>query len=206
MFKRITVIICVVMLVVPVVYGQSSGVHEHDGLFLRFLVGPSYSTQAYDGASNDLEIKGISASFNFQLGATIAENLIAYGEVGGFTITDPDVEVDGKTYETEDTKSSCYGFGGGLTYYIMPSNFYLTASILAAQVKIEYTKGSLKYEGESDTGIGVFFGVGKEWWIADDWALGATAFFSYSNVPDKGDSDITIGSTTFGVAFSATFQ
>jgi hypothetical protein len=204
--KKVIIFFCSVLLIVPIVYGQSSGKHKHDGLFMRFLAGPSYSTQVYDGAPTDMEVKGVSATFNFQLGATITDNLIAYGEVGGFTITDPDIEIAGKTYETEDTKSSSFGFGGGLTYYFMPVNFYIIASVLATQVTIEYTKGSTEYKGETDMGIGVFFGVGKEWWFADDWALGAAAFFSYSNVPDKGDSEITIGSTSFGVAFSATFH
>lgn len=206
MIKKITVFSCCFILVAPMIWGQSSGKHKHDGLFMRFLAGPSYSTQKYDGTTAETEVKGVSASFNFQIGAAIAEDLIAYGEVGGFTITNPDIEIGGTTYDTEDTKSSTFGFGGGLTYYFMPSNFYITGSIQAAKVKIEYTKGSTTYKGESDMGIGVFAGIGKEWWIADDWALGAAVFFSYSNVPDKDNSDITIASTTFGVAFSATFQ
>ncbi len=206
MFKKITILICLILLVIISTSAQSSGKYKHDGFFMRFLVGPSYSTQVYDGAPTDLEVKGVSATFGFQIGYAIAKNLNAFGEVSGFTITNPDFEVNGKTIETDETKSSSFGFGGGLTYYIMPLNFYFTASVLASKVKIEYTKGSVKYEGETDMGIGVFTGVGKEWWIADDWALGAIVFFSYSNVPDKGSSDITVASTSFGIAFSATFQ
>ncbi|MCZ7603442.1 MAG: hypothetical protein M5R37_11250 [Melioribacteraceae bacterium] len=206
MLKKITLSICLVLLVVISTSAQNSGKHEHDGFFMRFLAGPSYSTQVYDGAPSEMEVKGLSASFGFQIGATIAENLIAFGEVSGSTITNPDIEINGTVHETDETKSSSFGFGGGITYYIMPLNFYFTASVLASKMKMEYTKGSVKYEGESDMGIGVFAGVGKEWWIADDWALGACAFFSYANVPDKGSSDITIACTTFGIAFSATFQ
>lgn len=206
MFKKITISICLILLVIVSTSAQNSGKHEHDGFFMRFLVGPSYSTQVYNGAPSKMEVKGLSATFNFQIGATIAKNLIAFGEVSGSTITNPDIEINGTVHETDETKSSSFGFGGGMTYYLMPLNFYFTASVLASKVKIEYTKGSVKYEGETDMGIGVFAGVGKEWWIADDWALGACAFFSYANVPDKGSSDITIACTTFGIAFSATFQ
>ena len=88
----------------------------------------------------------------------------------------------------------------------MTANFYFTSSILATKVEIEYTIGSNTYKGETDLGFGFFVGAGKEWWISDDWALGVTGFFEFSNVPDKGSSDITITSTTFVVAFSATFN
>lgn len=206
MCKKIVAIICLSLLFAPGVFSQSSGVHEHDGFFLRLLGGPSYSNQTYNDAPSDMKVYGVSGSFALQVGGTIAENLVAFGEVSGFTITNPSIDIGSTTYETEDTKSSSYGFGGGVTYYIMPANFYFTASILAANVSIEYTRGSTTYKGETDIGFGFFVGAGKEWWISDDWALGATGFFGFSNVPDKGSSDITITSTTFGVAFSATFQ
>lgn len=206
MFKRLTFILTFLLVITPILFAQGSGKYKHDGFFMRFLAGPSSSTQVYNDAPKDMEVKGVSASFNFQVGSEIGENLIAFGEVGGFTITNPDIEIDGKTTETEDTKSSSFGFGGGLTYYFMPINIYISGSIWAAKVNIEYTKGSTTYKGETDIGIGGFAAVGKEWWIADDWGLGAAVFFSYSNVPDQGSSDITIASTSFGVAFSATFQ
>jgi len=206
MCKKNTTLIFVLILSSGLIFGQSLTKHLHDGFFMRFLVGPSSSTQKYDGTSNDMEVKGVSASFNFQVGSTIADNLVAYGEIGGFTITNPDIEISGKTYDTEDTKASSFGFGGGLTYYFMPINIFITGSLQAAKVNIEYKKGNTTYKGETDIGIGAFAGVGKEWWISDDWGLGAAVFFSYSNVPDKGSSNITIASTSFGVAFSATFQ
>jgi hypothetical protein len=72
-----------------------------------------------------------------------------------------------------------------MTYYIIPAN---------------------TYKGETDLGFGFFIGAGKEWWISDDLALAVIGFFGFSNFLDKGSSDITITSTTFGVAFSAIFQ
>ena len=206
MIKKFTLFIFLLTFSSGIVFSQSSGKHKHDGFFLRLIAGPSYSTQTLNDASIDMNVKGISGSFNCQVGAEIAENLNAFGEVAGFTITNPEVEIDGKVYDTDEVKSSCFGFGGGLTYYFMPSNFYVTGSIQAAKAKIEYEKGNTKFVGESNYGFGVFAGVGKEWWISDDWALGAVVFFSYSSVPDKDSDEVTISNVTFGAAFSATLQ
>jgi len=136
MCKKIVAIICLSLLFAPGVFSQSSGVHEHDGFFLRLLGGPSYSNQTYNNAPSDMKVYGVSSSFVLQVGGTIAENLVAFGEGSGFVITNPSIDIGSETYETEDTKSSGFGFGGGMTYYIMPANIYFTASVLAAKVEI----------------------------------------------------------------------
>jgi hypothetical protein len=194
------------LFITPLVFGQTSGKYEHDGFYMRFLLGGSSSTMTIDGASSDMELSGMSVAFRFQIGAEISKNLIAYGEVGGTTISNPEIKIGDQTYDTEDTKASNFDFGGGLTYYIMPENIYITGSILASRATLEYTGGSETTKSESDPGLGLFFGVGKEWWVSDDWALGAAVFAAFSSVPDKASSDVTISNTSFGVAFSATFQ
>lgn len=206
MFKRIILLICSFALTSPLVFCQMQTEYRHDGLFMRFLAGPSYSSQSFDGGSDDMKVDGLSVTFRFQIGATIAENLVAFGEAGGITIQNPIIEMNGKEYETEDTKASFFDMGGGMTYYFDPSNIYLTGSILLSKYQVEYNHGSTTHKGESDMGLGLFLGLGKEWWVSTDWALGVTGFFGYSNVPDQGSSDITITGTTFGVAFSATYQ
>jgi len=198
--------IFMILFITTLAFSQTTGKYQHDGFYMRFLLGGASSTMTLDDGSTEMELSGMSAAFRFQIGGTISENLIAYGEIGGIQIQNPDIEMDDKTYETDDTKASNFDVGAGLTYYFMPTNIYLTGSILASRAELEYTRGSTTAKGESDMGLGLFFGIGKEWWIADDWALGATLFTAYNSVPDKGSSDATISTMTFGVAFSATFQ
>jgi len=206
MGKKIFVIILTALLCTPILFAQSSGKHQHDGLFLRFLLGGSYSSMSIDGGPMEMELSGMSGTFRFQIGGTVAKNLVIFGELGGVTLTNPDIKIDGKSYELDGVKASSFDFGGGITYYFMPSNFYLTASILASRADFEFSQGSNTVKGESDMGFGFFAGVGKEWWIAENWALGATLFTAYSSVPDQDPSDATISNLTFGVAFSATFH
>lgn len=206
MSKKFVLIITSILLLTTISYGQEMGFHAHDGFYMRFLAGPSYTSSQFDGADNSMEIKGLSGTFRVQIGSTIANNLILYGELGGASIQNPDIEIGGNPYNTEDTKASITDIGAGITYYFMPSNFYITGTVLASQYTVEYTGGNVKQKGESDRGFGIFIGAGKEWWVSKDWALGLAGFMAYSNVPDKGNSDVTIGSTTFGVLFSATYQ
>ena len=193
------------------VFSQTSGQYTHDGFFMRFLLGGSSSIMSMNAGSNamgigDMELSGLSVTFRFQIGAEIAENLIAFGEVGAIAMSDPKLKIAGKTYDTKETLASTSDIGAGLTYYFMPVNIYLTGSILASTAEIEYTEGSTTNRGESDYGLGLFAAAGKEWWVGEDWALGVSIYAAYSDVPDKGNSKVNITTTTFGVAFSATFQ
>ena len=193
------------------VYSEDFGEYKHDGFFMRFLLGGSSSKMTFKVKSNDMqlgdmEFSGLSIAFRFQIGGEIAENLNAFGEVGAITIDNPKVKVAGKSYDTEETLASNSDFGAGLTYYFMPINIYVSGSILASKAQLEYKEGSKTTKGESDMGLGLFLTTGKEWWIDIDWALGASIYAAYSNVPDKGDDKVTIKTTTFGIAFSATFQ
>ena len=58
-------------------------------------------------------------------------------------------------------------------------------------------------KGESEYGIGFNAMVGKEWWVGEDWGIGATGYLSYGTMKDK---DYTINYFYVGVLFSATYN
>ena len=211
MNRGISVIVSFILFSGQALHCQNIGQYTHDGFFMRFLLGGSSSVMSFNVGSNDMgfgdmEFSGLSATFRFQIGAAISENLIAFGEVGAITMSNPELKFSGKTYDTDETLASNSDFGAGLTYYFMPTNIYISGSVLASSAELEYTEGTTIQKGESDYGIGLFLAAGKEWWVNDDWGLGVSIFAAYSDVPDKGNSKVNITSTTFGVAFSATFQ
>ncbi len=163
----------IVFFVSSIVLGQY-GYHEHDGFFLRMLYGFGYAELVEkDVLGSDMTISGGAQALRFQIGGTVAENLIVYGEFGGVMQIEPDIEWMGQSASTSDVTVSVFDFGGGITYYLMPSNFYFSLSLLTSQAEIE-NSGS---KGTSEYGFGFNAMVGKEWWVSDQWALGAASLW-----------------------------
>lgn len=179
---------------------------EHEGFFMRFLVGAGPGKVTIDDVMGDeMVFTSTGSDFHFQIGRSISQNLILFGDMGGFSLTDPDVEYGGETANIEDASVSAIGFGGGLTYYIMPANFYISGSVLYCKDTIEQS-GS---KGESEYGLGFFVSIGKEWWVGNNWGLGAALFLETSSVKDKADAmgnQAGIKNFIYGIAFSATMD
>lgn len=204
--KIVLVLSLVISIFLPIsVKAQSNNqARRHESFFMRFLLGAGPGSITIDDAEIDLTSTG--ADFHFQIGGSVTENLILFGDIGGFSLTNPEMELQGATGTTEDVSVSAMGFGSGITYYIMPSNIFLSGSVM-------YINDTIKYEdediGESDPGIGFFISAGKEWWVGDKWGLGAAVFFEYGSLKDKADAsgnqaDIT--NQIFGIMFTATMD
>lgn len=184
-------------------FGQE-GVHEHDGFFLRLQAGAGSGNMTFkqDGNDDEIQFTGMAGAGALQIGGAIGENLILFGEASGVTLTDPTAKFGATEVEMDDLKVNSSTFGVGLTYYFMPSNIYLSGSLLAAMATAEFDN----QKGESDTGFGFRFSAGKEWWVGNDWGIGVALYGCYSSVPEKDNDAITITTTSFGVAFSVTFN
>lgn len=197
----------IILFVSSIVSGQY-GYHEHDGFFLRMFYGFGYAELVEkDILGSDMTISGAAQALRFQIGGTVAENLIVYGEFGGVMQIEPEIEWMGQSASTSDVTVSVYDFGGGITYYLMPSNFYFSLSLLASQAEIE-NSGS---KGTSEYGFGFNALVGKEWWVSSEWALGIALYGYYSTMKDKGTIEGTnyeydINNFSIGVMFSATYN
>jgi hypothetical protein len=197
--------ICLIL--TPTLFSQVSapniGVHQHDGFYLRLAGGVGYAQLVEnDVMGSDLKLSGVSGASRFQIGGTVSDNLIIYGEFGGVIQQEPTMEWMGESGSTSNVSVSVYDVGGGITYYLMPSNVYFALSLLISQAELEYNNN----KGESEYGIGFNAMVGKEWWVGEDWGIGATIYIYYSTMKDKGEFDNNINNFSVGVLFSATYN
>lgn len=205
--KKLLIAIAAIILLSSNVSGQN-GVHEHDGFFLRMLYGFGYAELVEkDVLGSDMTYSGEAGVLRFQIGGTVSENLILYGEFGGVMQFDPELDWMGQSISTSDVTVSVFDFGGGLTYYLMPSNFYFSLSLHTSQATIE-AKGET---GESEYGFGFNAMIGKEWWVGEQWALGVSAYGYYSTMKDKRTIEgITyeydINNFSVGLLFSVTYN
>jgi hypothetical protein len=183
------------------------GARRHDGFFLRMMLGPGYSSTSTEVGTTDLKFTGVGAGFDVAVGYSVIENFALYGQITGTSVDKPDVEA-GTAKGKSDDRLTVSGIGAGAAYFIMPLNLYLHGGLLATTVSLESetTAGgtTMTARAESETGFGLNLGLGKEWWLSDNWGLGAGAQFLFSKVKDETDEAWT--SVGFTVGVSATFN
>ncbi len=190
-----------------------AGFEEHDGFFLRFLVGPGVLSAKADVndpifGSFDMTMGGAAAGLSFDIGGAVAENLILFAALGGVSVTNPTlkVEADGQSMEetAEGVTLQQSHVGIGLQYFVMPLNLYVGGDVGFAQLVVRDQDST--DTTESDLG---FYGsviAGKEWWVSDNWGLGVAARLGMASIPDKEASDLTWNTFTGTVGFSATYN
>lgn len=204
----LTILPAVMLLSPAALQGQSeSGARTHDGFFMRFLagVGPgSVTLDDFLGSELVLSLPTASA-FHLQIGGVVGNNLALFGDLGGFAMSDPDVEWAGSSASTGNTEVVVSGIGLGATYYWMPANVYISASALTSRSSLTF-QGS---EASTELGGSAFVAVGKEWWVGDKWGLGVAIFADFGTMKDQSDGTAdaaTLTTGAVGIAFSATLN
>jgi hypothetical protein len=164
-------------------------------------VGYSRSTVDVVGAQQVFD--GGGAALSFAIGGCLVENLALHADLFGVSAVGPRARFDGGTTiatSGRDASLTSVGVGIGMTYYVMPMNLYLGASIGVGRVAARDGNG----EVQSDPGGALDFLVGKEWWVSPNWGIGIAGQVVIVRVPSRGDSDFI--TTGLGVLFSATYN
>jgi hypothetical protein len=193
------------------VSGQSSpapaaGIHSHDGFYFRALLGFGPGTTTFDNYSgNELKYEGSATALRLQVGYAVMEDLILFLDNGGTAMAEPDVTYGGNDVDRGNSEVSFSDFGIGVTYYFMPYNIYLSASLL-----LFYTSFEGDYvEGDTDYGVGYQISIGKEWWISKNWGIGVALLGFYGKTTATIDADNSkhdVTSSFIGILFSATYN
>ena len=175
---------------------------SHDGgFFLRLALGGGHANTEIEEGPDSLGFSGLSGTFDVAIGAVVARNFAVHGILGGFSMIDPEVDFNGFEEDTDDVSVTMTMYGGGVTYWFGDSNAYLTASAGAAELTLDLDGD----EETSDTGFAAEIGLGKEWWVANKWGLGAQVSGTYHSIP-PGDADENFKGMSFAVKFTATLN
>ncbi len=195
MLTKTLVWICLIMILL--VSDAFAGPRDHDGgFFLRLSTGVGAAQSAY--ADSQVKMSGVSTNTNLAIGACILPNLAVHGTLFGWLMPNPEAEIFGINGPFNGTFMLA-GFGGGLTYYIMPINIYLSPSIGVGSLTLE----SGGVSASSDMGLAFDMAMGKEFWVGGSWGLGVAGSFGYHSVPDQGAN---WSGYDFSVMFSATLN
>src|SRR5262249_50915077 len=144
---------------------------------------------------------------NIAFGAIVLPNLAVHGTLWGWGLNDPSVDVSGNIGTFSLSNKGLFemsAIGAGATYYVMPWNAYVSASLGSGQFG-----GTDQLQGTSNRGFAVDVTAGKEWWANDDWGVGAAASYSHCSAKDKDLGPNPGGDwtgTSWALRFTATFN
>lgn len=174
---------------------------SHDGgFFLRLSAGGGGAATENRDAGSDFRYSGPAGDVNFAVGGIVSPNLALHGTLFGWSITDPEIETGGATYSGAG-ELSLGGLGGGVTWYFMPANVYLSGSIGLGWLEYEY-RG---FSARSPAGLVFDATVGKEWWVGERWGLGAALGVGLHSIPEEGAADNWSGGSV-ALRFTATMN
>ncbi len=187
-------------LVFPIASHAGGGPKDHRGFFLRMTAGGLYASTGaddYELASilGDFDASGWGGDFTLALGGCVSENVALHGSLFSWSISDPDVEIENLGEGELDGTVSMSAYGGGITYYMMPANVYLSGNVGLGF----FTVDSEGEDETSDPGFAMDLSIGKEWWVGNSWGLGLAGAFGYHSIED-------FSGWNAGVRFTATFN
>jgi hypothetical protein len=162
----------------------AGGPRDHErGFFLRIDLGGGYAETTNEmGPLPKLEYSDGTFAGDLSFGAVVKSNLAVHGTWFGWRSYSPFViEVLG--VELDPVTLSAWG--GGLTYYFMPINIYLSANAGAGKLS-GFADGS---DIDSDWGLALNLSAGKEWWVKDALGVGVAVAFGYHSISDPDVND-----------------
>lgn len=171
--------------------------HRHDGLMVRLTAGAGYMQASSNEA--DLTTYGGTYSFHLNVGYALFDGLTIHGDVLVFGTPNPKLRGGTGGSLASDVGVTLAGIGFGVTHYF-PRNFFLTGSISFMEMSFHDDMGTFL---QSDLGGGFNAFVGKEFWVADQWGIGAGIRALVAWVPFPGELNTVLH---LGADLSVTFQ
>jgi hypothetical protein len=187
---------------------QNTDYRVHDGFFLSLSCGPNSSEISVEvKGQNDVNYSGTGPVFDLKIGGAIKENLILHATLTTNYVAGPELITNGVSQHTSNNLLIGEDFiGGGITYYIMPSNTFLSGSLGFGNFRIMDTDAETS--GTSDKGFGMQLKVGKEWWVSKRWGLGIALTYAKTKLTNTpgGAVEELMNSNNYGIHFNATLN
>ena len=141
---------------------------------------------------------GLATDIDVKLGGNVSYNTLLHLTLAGTTKTGTTNYGDDRDYQNIRVNMALFGLGA--THYF-ENNIFITASCGISQFHanddIAVFSAIVQSNTSQDinTGFGFQVGGGKEWWVSDNWGIGASAALLYgfaSNLADARESSLGI--------------
>jgi hypothetical protein len=211
--KRLTLIPVLVLAFVAVspshARAQVQGTHQ--GFFLSPFIGFAQNDAYYNSDNpnvNNVDLGGPGAMAGVDIGGSVAQNLIVYGELFASDTESPDFNYpNGMVVNNGNVSMSFQGLGAGVRYYFEPLNLFIGGGLNFMDFKLSNDTGASVVTNTSDFGIGLRAAVGKEWWVSNNWGIGVAGELFYGEMDDPPISNQTsVSATAIGIVFTASYH
>jgi len=164
------------------------------------------SVSVSDG-SNTGKISGGGVSVGVAVGGAVIENLIIYGEFYFLSVDDPTRSANGGSSSTlSGVSMNGGGIGPGLAYYFQPINLYLSATVGFSKVDVQDKDSNIQF-ASTKWGFGFSTLLGKEFWVSDNWGLGAALQFHWASMEDNAPTPVgRVHANAISLLFSSTYN
>jgi hypothetical protein len=205
----------------------ADGVRSHDGLYVRLGGGLGYLSDAAESENRPVlgrvegTIAGVAGVTELAVGGSPTPGLVIGGGVFSAWVFSPTTSDTSwvtplGTVRTEDFDFDTISFhvvGPLVDYYPAPSSgFHVQGAIglgllSAGDASGEQSGQSLIFS-QTATGVGFMLGIGYEWWVADQWGIGALGRLTVAPMNGDDDNETEWKHTAFAPAllFTATFN
>ncbi|MBR4679506.1 MAG: outer membrane beta-barrel protein [Fibrobacter sp.] len=182
--------------------------HVHDGGFLSIAMGMGYQSMDYTTYNYDEDTyghSGFATDIDVKLGCSVTDMVAVHITLTGDTPT----ESVGEGRDDNEVKANLSLLGIGTTLYF-PGNYLASASLGIGQFRVYddistfHARVVSNPDKYSRSGFAFQIAAGKEWWVSDNWGIGATAALLYgfeTNLADARESSLSIS-----LRFSATYN
>lgn len=218
-------ILCLLLCAVSFVKAQENvqrpkGYHQHKGFYLNMNMGNVFGNvirtdDPFGNKAPTLNFSGTGILEDVKIGVAIHENIILHFTTITNLLSAPTLTTTLSPSDFNPTirkMPDSFGInesmvGIGFTRYLMPANFYLSAS---AGVGFFTTVDPTQHPQRvlSDTGFSMQLKAGKEWWIARNWALGLGVSYGKTKLrsfPANEDTQL-FNSNRIGISLNATYN
>lgn len=199
---------------------RADGYHQHKGFYLNMNMGPLFGNvikkdNPYGYSTTTSNFNGTGILSDVKIGAAIYENIILHVTAVTNLLSGPTLTT---TISPNDFNPSIHKMpdsfsineqmvGIGFTRYLMPANMYLSGTI-GAGFFTTYDSNKSETRVLTYPGFSMQVKVGREWWIAKNWALGLGVSYGKTklrNLPANEDAEL-FNSNRIGISLNATFN
>lgn len=202
------------LLVMATVAMAASYPFTHDGFFFNVSVGfggqgMSLTGSIYeDGFTIDMEgdADGGVYEMDYKIGGRILPYTILHATVvriGALGDLETELSSRGRSVYVENGESMLL-VGLGTTCYIRPYNFFVSGSVGISKFGLTEA-GDDEILGSTEFGFGFQLAAGKEWWVSENWGMGASIALNYGSV-EESEEDAEMSALAITVMLSATFN
>ena len=185
------------------------GYRQHTGFYLSLAAGPNFPSINSEVIGEwNVTFTGTGAQFDIKIGGAVKENLILHATLTSNAMTGPKMTSGGQSMNASNDMSLGEAMiGGGVTYYLMPLNFFLSGSVGIANFTVMEGNNSSN-SVSTDRGFSMQLKIGKEWWVSKRWGLGIAATYGKTKLTNSPGDGIKehLNSNNVGILFNATLN